>query len=627
MGVVFPKYNQMDKPTIFQGLQQFFKKNDTYAQTDEFESYDMDFMDKQLVKTPSRAEFERVKLQKQQLKHIQSQWSKINNVVARNTLMYEAQRLPAYFDYDIMSKHDVIGKALEIFTEESCTPNEKGRILTVFSESKRVQKELENLFYNRLNLHTNLPMWIFETLKNGDCFVHLNLHDEDGVIGCRQLPTIEIERLDANYLGKYFSGNHHLKNETIFRWKGEHIVEFRAWQVAHFRMLLDQTCLPYGVSILKNIRRLYQNIILTEDALLSEQILRGVDRLIFYIDTGAIDPDDVPSYLQEVMSRIKRKKHVDKVTGQIDLKAHVMSIDTDYVIPKRGAADSSKIEKIEGKKQLDTGLIDYLMKKLIATLGVPKSFLNYDESVGDGKNLSMLDIRFARTVNRIQQSILMTLNQIAIVHLFIKDMIEDVDDFRLVLNNPSIQTEVLRVDLLQNKINLYRDMTDVGATGIAAMSNTKAKKEILGMTDDEIMLDIKQQRIERAIATELESTAGKIPYTGIFKDIDTIYGDPSVDAASLGGGDEGDGELGGSGGGSGGGGGGGLSGLGGEGDLSGEGEGEGDPIGDKGGTGDNGGDIELGDKPDTDLGEGFNIEEFVDNLILEHQNKKNKKTK
>jgi len=258
------------------------------------------------------------------------------------------------------------------------------------------------------------------------------------------------------------------------------------------------------------------------------------------------------------------------------------------------------------------------MKKLIATLGVPKSFLNYDETVGDGKNLSMLDIRFARTINRIQQSILMTLNQIAIIHLFLKDMLEDVGDFQLSLNNPSIQTDVLRIDLMQNKINLYRDLTDIGSTGIAAMSNTKAKKEIFGFTNDEIMEDIKQQRIERAIASELESTAGKIPYTGIFKDVDTIYGDPSVDASSLGAGEEQGDSFGG--GGSGGGGGGGLSSLG---DSGGSGEdieiGD-DPSGDSGG--DLGGDAKADDAQDKELGEGFSIEDFVDRLILEHKAKK-----
>jgi len=516
-----------ESKTVFQNLTSFFKKNLDQADNNDF--VDLNF-NPTLVKTKSKEEFEKLRLQKQQQKYLKSQWKKARNVVDRNVLIHEAQRIPAYYDYDMMSYHELIGRALEIYTEEAVNMNEDGRILNIFSEKERVKEELNNLFYNKLKIHTNLPVWTYQTIKYGDCFLHLDLDSDKGIVDCKQLPAIEIERIESDYASR-FAKNRTFDDETVFRWKSEHLIDFKYWAIAHFRLLLDETRLPYGVSILEKCRRLWKNLLLAEDAMLSLQLIRGIDRLVYYVEVGNLDPDDVTPFIEELANKFKRTIHVDPNTGQIDLKHNILGIDQDIFIPKRGNNDGSRVDKVEGQSNMDTSVVDILTKKLIATLGVPMPYLSYEEMAGEGKTLSMQDIRFARTTARIQQAMIMELNKIAMIHLILVGLEDEANNFSLTMNNPSIQAEMLRIELLAQKVSLYRDAIDF-SSGIAAMSATRAKQKIFNMTDDEIKLDLQQQRLERAAYFELEKTDQVIPKSGIFDEIDSIYGNPNASTTS-----------------------------------------------------------------------------------------------
>ena len=172
---------------------------------------------------------------------------------------------------------------------------------------------------------------------------------------------------------------------------------------------------------------------------------------------------------------------------------------------------------------------------------IPKAFLGFEEVVGEGKNLALLDIRFARTINRIQKCIIQELNKIAIIHLYVLGFEEELDNFSLGLSNPSSQAELLRIEAWQTKITLYKDAVSDPGTGISPVSATWAKKHILAMSDEEIKLDLQQQRFEKAIAKELEDTATIIKKTGVFSQIDKLYGD--IESTEEAGGEETGSEL------------------------------------------------------------------------------------
>lgn len=510
---------EKSRQTVFQKLSSIFSDNrPTDLKTDRSQVIGVD---REILRTKSKEEYETKKLEGQQNSYIRRIWNKANNLIKHQTLQNEARRFPSYIDYEKMEEYPLIGAALDIFMEESTTANEKGDVLNIYSNSDRVKKELKILFNDRLNVNTNLAMWSRNMCKFGDNFVYLDVDADEGIIGCKQLPNVEIERNEGEYLN-YIVENQ--KQQTLFIWRTMRTVEFKSWQIAHFRLLTDDRKLPYGVSILEKARRVWRNLLLTEDAMRTIRLIRASDRRIFYVNVGNTNPEDTEALINAIADRYKRKKIVDPSTGQEDIKMNVMGIDQDYIIPIRGADDGSKIETLAGQTNLDIADIEYDLKLLATALRVPKTYLNFDEAVAEGKSLSMQDIRFARTVNRVQQALLHELNKIAIVHLIAIGLEDEIHNFSLSLNNPSIQADLLRTELLQNKLSVYKDATEPLTNGIAPMSHTKAKKELLNMSDNEIKDDLIQQRFEKALGAELLKTEQIIQRTGFFDEVDKLYG-------------------------------------------------------------------------------------------------------
>ena len=329
--------------------------------------------------------------------------------------------------------------------------------------------------------------------------------------------------------------------------------------MAHFRLLGDDRRLPYGTSVLEKARRIWKQLILSEDAMLVYRVTRAPERRIYKIYVGNIDDKDVEAYVNEIANRFKRAPIVDPATGQIDLRYNQLSNDQDYFIPVRTEDAPNPIDTLPGAANLDQiADIEYLQKKLFTALRVPKPFLGFDETTGDGKNLALQDIRFSRTVNRIQQAMLQELNKIVIIHLYVLGFEDDLDNFTLTLNNPSTQAEMLKVEHTQLKVTLYKDAVSDAGNGFGAMSMTRAKREILGWSDDDIKQDLLEQRMEKAAAAEIANTAQVIKHTGMFDTVDRIYGD--INVAMEGGGAPAEGDAGGA---AGGGGGGSTAGLGG----------------------------------------------------------------
>jgi hypothetical protein len=206
------------------------------------------------------------------------------------------------------------------------------------------------------------------------------------------------------------------------------------------------------------------------------------------------------------------------------MRYNQLAVDQDYFIPVRDPAATMPIETLAGAANLaEIADIEYIQKKLVTSLRIPKAYLGFEEAVGDGKNLSLLDIRFARTINRIQKSMIAELNKIAIIHLFLLGFEDELTNFTLGLHNPSKQADLLGVEVWKEKILLYKDAVAEIQNSVAPVSASWAKKHILGFSDEEIRLDLQQQRIERAVAAELTKTPEIISKTGLFDNIDNLY--------------------------------------------------------------------------------------------------------
>lgn len=518
--------------TVFQRLNNIFGPSDVKVPKSQTNRYSIG--DKELIKTRDKAEYETAKLQAKQNKYLGGLWSKVEGEMVQQAIHYETTRIGSYTDFESMEFYPEISAALDILMEEATTPNERGQLVNIYSDSKRVKAILEDLFKNRLDIHTSLPMWTRNTCKYGDNFVHLNIDDKAGITGCRQMPNFEIERNEGNLYdslaarSRGISGGDEYDNKVKFVWKTRDMV-FNSWQMAHFRLLGDDRKIPYGTSVLEKARRIWKQLVLSEDAMLVYRVTRAPERRVYKVFVGNIDNEDVPAYVNEIANRFKRNPLIDSQTGQVDLRFNQLGHDQDIFIPVRDENAPNPIDTLPGAQNLDQiADIEYLQRKLFTALRVPKSFLGFEDAVGEGKNLALQDIRFSRTINRIQQAMIQELNKIAIVHLYLLGFEEDLDNFTITLNNPSTQAEMLKIEHLQQKITAYKDAVSDAGNGFGTMSMTRAKRDIIGWSDDEIRQDILEQRMEKAAAAELENTASVIKYTGIFDSVDKIYGDMDV---------------------------------------------------------------------------------------------------
>ena len=518
--------------TVWQRLSKTFGPNSLLNQ--DYPTFKFD--KKELLRTPNRDEYEKEKLQAQQTFYLSSQWAKVENNMYSQAMYYEPTRLSAQYDYESMEYTPEISAALDIYAEESTTTNEDGFILQIYSESKRIKSVLADLFNNSLDINTNLPMWTRNTCKYGDNFVYLKLDPEKGIVGVQQLPTIEIERHEAGASAKITVNIEKPEKPKAleFTWKNKNMT-FQSWEIAHFRLLGDDRKLPYGTSMLDKIRRIWKQLLLAEDAMLIYRTSRAPERRVFKIFVGNMDDKDIESYVQKVANKFKRSPIADPRNGQVDMRYNQMAVDQDYFVPVRDASQTMPIETLPGAQNLgEIADIEYIQKKMLAALRIPKAFLGFEEVVGDGKNLALMDIRFARTINKIQKSLIQELNKVALIHLYLLGMEDELNNFTLSLTNPSAQSDLLRLEQWKEKVTLYKDATsDQSQVGILPVSHTWAKKNILGFSDSEVVLDLQQQRLERAIGFELTNTQNIIKRSGVFDEVDSKYGIPEEEREKL----------------------------------------------------------------------------------------------
>ena len=334
-----------EKLTIWQRLSKGFGPNSLLGQ----ESPTFKFDKKVLLKTPNKQEYEREKLQAQQTAYLTYQWGKIENNLYTQSVYYEPTRLASYYDYESMEFTPEISAALDTFSEESTTPNQDGQMLQIYSESKRIKSILTDLFYNQLDINTNLPMWTRNTCKYGDNFVFLKLDPEKGIVGCFQLPNIEIERIEKGMV-KRPGGTPNSEPEIKqmkFSWKQKDL-DFNTWEVAHFRLLGDDRKLPYGTSMLEKARRIWKQLILAEDAMLIYRTSRAPERRVFKVFVGNMDDKDVEAYVQRFANKFKRDQVADPKTGNVDLRYNQMAVDQDYFVPVRDISSPNPIDTLPG---------------------------------------------------------------------------------------------------------------------------------------------------------------------------------------------------------------------------------------------------------------------------------------
>jgi len=391
----------------------------------------------------------------------------------QSSFNYQTLRPTLYSEYDSMDTDAIIASALDILADESTLRNDMGEVLQIRSSDEDVQKILYNLFYDILNIEFNLWPWIRNMLKYGDFFLKLEIAEKFGVYNVIPYNAFHIERQDG------YDKEH--PNSVRFRFDPDGIsspsdygyynvpnagnqanaIFFDNYEMAHFRLLTDTNFLPYGRSYLEPARKLFKQYTMMEDAMLIHRIVRAPEKRIFYINVGNIAPAEVENFMQKTISKMKRTPYIDQQTGDYNLKYNMQNLLEDFYIPIRGNDQATKIDNLAGLQWQGIEDVTYLRDKLFAALKVPKAFMGYEKDLTGKATLAAEDIRFARTIERIQRIVISELTKIALVHLYTQGYRdESMTNFELSLTTPSIIYDQERIALMKEKVELANQMME-----------------------------------------------------------------------------------------------------------------------------------------------------------------------
>ncbi len=393
------------------------------------------------------------------------------NMPINPTMNYQTLRIQLYTDYEAMDTESIIASTLDIISDECTLKNEAQEVLQIRSADENTQRILYNLFYDVLNIEFNLWMWVRNMCKYGDFYLHLGIAEELGVYKVTpmsvydmvreegydpQQPNAVRFRIDPMVIGN--GGFNFMHSRTT---DGEGKIILDNYEIAHFRLLADANFLPYGRSFIEPARKIWKQYVLMKDAMLLHRITRAGDRRLYYVQVGNLPSHEVDAYMEKLKQRMKKTPYVDPTTGDYNLRFNLQNMMEDTYIPVRGQNDATKIETLPGLQYNAIEDVNFLRDEMLAALKVPKAFFGFEKDLQGKATLAAEDIRFARTVERIQRIALSELYKIAYTHLYVQGYDgESLTNFELSLTTPSVVYEQEKVALWKERVSLAKDMLD-----------------------------------------------------------------------------------------------------------------------------------------------------------------------
>ena len=454
-------------------------------------------------------------------------------------LNYQTLRVQLYADYEAMDTDPIIASALDIISDEATIKNDQHEVVSIKSSDENIQRVLYNLFYDVLNVEFNLWSWTRNMLKYGDFFLKLEIAEKFGVYNVLPYTVYHMIRHEGtdpeNPAKVYFQlepdGITAASDPNFRRKANAKAITFDNYEIAHFRLLSDTSYLPYGRSYLEPARKIYKQTNLMEDAMLIHRIMRAPEKRMFYINVGSIPPTEVDQFMQKTINTMKKTPYVDQQTGDYNLKFNMQNMMEDFYLPVRGGDNSTRIETTKGLDYDGTTDVQYLQAKLFAALKIPKAYFGYEGDLSGKATLAAEDIRFARTVERIQKILESELTKIALVHLYTQGFTgESLTNFEVRLSTPSIIFEQERVALLKEKVDLAAQMKDT-----KMFSTDYIYENIFNFSEDQYMemRDLVREDTKRAFRVNQIEAEGNDPAKsgmtyGTPHDLASMYGRRSV---------------------------------------------------------------------------------------------------
>jgi len=454
--------------------------------------------------------FQDIQTQIDQLGHIHAEVTSVNAEQASapvtgkeeyewypTTMFISQDRQARYSEYEEMGTYDIINSGLDIYADDATQKNDKGTVLEIYSDNDKIKEELEWLFYKRIDVNSEMWNIVRRTCQMGDAFYEIVLQkDRKGILYLKPLPPKTVVRFEMN--GRLMGFIQMIPS-------GE-TPEFDPFQMVHFKIRDDQDIYrPYGISVLEGGRRPYRQLRLMEDAMVLYRISRAPERRIFFINVGNLNTTKAEEYLHKIRQKFRKRGFVNPLTGQLDYKSNPFGVDEDFYIPVRQGQENTRVEQLPGAQNLsEIDDVKYFKDKILAALKIPRIYLQSGDEGARGWNdarstLSQQDIRFSRTIERVQRHICEGLYKVAIVHLLLRGYKKkELYDFELELTPSSNLAELMEAEVVNNRLSQARDYFDNGFPRLWIAKNIFKidEKEWLQLRKIREQEDIKEAELE-----------------------------------------------------------------------------------------------------------------------------------
>jgi hypothetical protein len=463
-------------------------------------------------------------------------------------LKLEADLLSRYADYEDMDDYPEISAAIDIFADDSTQPNTPiNRTVWISSRDTTVEHTLDDLLHKRLRMDEELWEIARTMVKYGNDYEEL-LVNHEGVIGLNFLPPPTIRRVEGekgallgfmqDYKGKFsytpteFQQALSQRSSSIANQKsldgptgayGPKVVPLEGWEVVHFRLRSKHRRSVYGFSVLESARWIWKRLMLLEDAALIYRLQRAPERFAFYVDVGDLPPQEALGYLNRVRQQYKKKKWVNPTTGRVDLKFNPLGQDEDFFVPSRKGSDSTRIDVLGAPQWQSMEDIEYFRSKMFAAIKVPKSYLGQDAGTARAV-LSAEDVRFARSVLRVQRELKNGIRKICRVHLSALNVDPARVNYDVHMTVPSAVFELAQMEVRNARADLANRMREF-------VSLHWILSKVFDMSDKDIAL-IMEQRGEDVSRDQVALASAQVASTAVMSGLPgSEYGPPGAGGA------------------------------------------------------------------------------------------------
>lgn len=391
-----------------------------------------------------------------------------------STLRLENSMMERFADYEEMDDYPEIGSALDIYADDATIPDSlTGHTVNIKSANDDVLNALNDMLHKKVRIDEVIWAITRTLIKYGNAYAEL-LVSENGVLGINVLPAPTVRRVETakgTLIGfiQDAEGRFSVDKSAVIKAlsdpngprevKDTSIVIFEPTEVVHWRLRGKDLSSEYGHSVLDAARWIWRRLVMAEDSALVYKLTRSPSRFAFYIDVGDLPSGQAMAYVNQVKQQFKKKKLFNPTTGRLDFRNNPLSPDEDFFIPTRGGQESTRIDIIQGADSQSVSDLEYFRDKLFAALKVPKSYLGAD-GMTNRAALSQEDVRFARTVMRIQRELRNGIRSLCRTHLALSGIDPDKIDFDVKMALPSSIFEMQQIELRNAQADNARSLME-----------------------------------------------------------------------------------------------------------------------------------------------------------------------